>query len=104
THINGVATADGNRVVLTLVENPAGTFNFTLNDQADHLSGLGDNDASVTLDLAKAFVATDYDGDRLQLDSGAVVAINNDVPENNATTLQTQTVYEDGLTGQWTGM
>ena len=103
THINGVA--DGNRVVFTLVESPAGTFTLTLVDQVDHLSGLGDNDASVTLDLAKAFVATDFDGDFVQLDSGAVVAINNDVPANNAVTLGTQTVFEDGLNnGQSTGI
>ena len=80
THINGVATLDGGRVVFTLVEDPAGTFTFTLQDQVDHLTALGDNNASVTIDIAKAFVAKDSDGDTVPLDSGALVAINNDVP------------------------
>ena len=30
THVNGVALLDGDRVVFTLVESPAGTFTFTL--------------------------------------------------------------------------
>ena len=41
-------------------------------------------DATATIDLAKAFVVTDFDGDFVQLDSGAAVAIENDVPVNNA--------------------
>ncbi|MBR0810913.1 hypothetical protein JQ544_05235, partial [Bradyrhizobium diazoefficiens] len=83
THINGVST-DG-RTVFTLVESPAGTFTFTLLDQIDHVPNAdpsSDTDASQTIDLAKAFVATDFDGDFVQLDNGAVVAINNDVPTN----------------------
>ena len=49
-------------------------------------------------------MATDFDGDFVQLDSGAVVAIENDIPTNNTVTLGTQTVYEDGLNnGQSTG-
>ena len=107
THINGVATTDGNRVVFTLVESPAGTFTFNLVDQVDHVpnnAASGDIDVSQTVDLAKAFVATDFDGDFVQLDSGAVVAIENDIPTNNTVTLGTQTVYEDGLNnGQSTG-
>ena len=53
----------------------------------------------MTLDLAKAFVATDFDGDSVQLDSGASVAIENDVPANNATTL----ADEAGVRGRSAG-
>ncbi|WP_244622338.1 DUF5801 repeats-in-toxin domain-containing protein, partial [Bradyrhizobium ivorense] len=98
TEIDGVA---GGRVVFTLVDDGAGNFTFSLKDQVDHLpvnAASSDNDASVTIDIAKAFVVTDFDGDFVQLDNGAVVAIENDVPVNNATTLQQQTVFEDGLT------
>ena len=41
---------------------------------------------------------TDFDGDFVQLDSGATVAIENDIPVNNGTNLTLQTVCEDGLT------
>ena len=98
TEIDGIA---GGRVVFTLVDDGAGNFTFTLKDQVDHLplnAASGDNDVSVTVDIAKAFVVTDFDGDFVQLDSGATVAIENDVPVNNTTTLPVQTVFEDGLT------
>jgi hypothetical protein len=98
TEIDGVA---GGRVVFTLVDDGAGNFTFTLKDQVDHLplnAASGDSDASVTIDFAKAFVVTDADGDSIALDNGAVVAIENDVPVNNDTTLTVQTVFEDGLT------
>ena len=51
-----------------------------------------------TIDIAKAFVVTDADGDFVALDNGATIAIENDVPVNNTNTLTAQTVYEDGLT------
>ena len=98
TEIDGIA---GGRVVFTLVDDGAGNFTFTLMDQVDHLplnAASGDADATATIDLAKAFVVTDFDGDFVQLDNGATVAIENDVPVNNATTLTVQTVFEDGLT------
>ena len=98
TELDGVV---GGRVVFTLIDDGAGTFTFTLKDQVDHLplnAASGDGDATATIDFAKAFVVTDFDGDFVQLDSGATVAIENDVPVNNATTLQTATVFEDGLT------
>src|SRR5262249_49875753 len=72
----------------------------TLIDQVDHLpvnAASNDTDTSVTVDIAKAFVVTDKDGDFVQLDNGAVVAIENDVPVNNSTSLTQKTVFEDGL-------
>ena len=41
-------------------------------------------------------MVTDFDGDFVQLDNGATVAIENDVPINNATDLPSKTVFEDG--------
>ena len=88
TKVSGVA-ADG-RIVFTL-EQTAGTgtddptddaFTFTLIDQVDHLTELGDADASVTVDVGDAFVATDFDGDEVVLDGAVTVAIENDVPVN----------------------
>src|SRR4029077_6456093 len=108
TEIDGV-TSDG-RTVFTLVQTAGadatlGTaddvFTFSLKDQVDHLPlnvASGDNDATVTIDIAGAFVVTDFDGDPVALDNGAVIAIENDVPVNNGTLLTAQTVFEDGLT------
>ena len=48
-------------------------------------------------DLWVRLAALDFDGDDVQLDNGVSVAINNDVPENNDTTLDTRVVFEDGL-------
>ena len=87
--------------MFTLVDDGAGNFTFTLKDQVDHIplnAASGDDDASGDAGLAKAFVVTDFDGDFVQLDNGAVVAIENDVPINNRTVLPSKTVFEDGLT------
>ncbi len=95
TEIDGVA---GGRVVFTLVDDGAGNFVFTLKDQVDHLplnAASGDNDASVTIDIARAFVVTDADGDWVQLDNGATVAIENDIPVTASNTLVA--VDEDDL-------
>jgi len=95
TEIDGVA---GGRVVFTLVDDGAGNFMFTLKDQVDHLplnAASGDSDPSVTIDIARAFVVTDADGDSVQLDSGATVAIENDIPVTASNTLVA--VDEDDL-------
>lgn len=89
TEIDGVAgTGASARVVFTLVQTPGGDsqlgtsddiFTFTLKDQVDHATASGDS-STVSLDIAKAFVATDGDGDSTQLDNGATINIENDVP------------------------
>jgi hypothetical protein len=87
--VKGVA-ADG-RVVFEITQSTGtdaldptdDTFTFTLVDQVDHLplaTASGDDDASVEVDIAPAFVASDSDGDSIALDSGIIVAIENDVP------------------------
>ena len=93
--MNGVA---GARVVFTLVQTAGadtvlGTsddvFTFTLLDQVDHVplaTGGGDAE-TIALSLASVFVATDFDGDSVVIDAGATVTIENDVPANNAATV-----------------
>ena len=49
------------------------------------------------------FVATDFDGDSVVIDAGATVTIENDVPGQNAVTVNIN-VDEDELTGLSTGI
>src|SRR4029079_19232476 len=60
-------------------------------------SGAGD-DETIVLSLASVFVATDFDGDSIIIDAGATVTIENDVPGQNAVTVNIN-VDEDELTG-----
>ena len=106
TQVNGVA---GARTVFTLVQTagadtvlgtPDDVFTFTLLDQVDHVplaTGGGDAE-TIALSLASVFVATDFDGDSVIIDAGATVTIENDVPGQNAATVNIN-VDEDELTG-----
>ena len=58
---------------------------------------------TIALSLASVFVATDFDGDSVVIDAGATVTIENDVPANNAATVNIN-VDEDELTGLSTGI
>ena len=103
TQVNGVA---GARTVFTLVQTAGadavlGTrraFTFTLLDQVDHtpLATGGGDAETIALSLASVFVATDFDGDSVVIDAGATVTIENDVPANNAATVNIN-VDEDEL-------
>ena len=106
TQVNGVA---GARVVFTLVQTAGAdtvlgtsddTFTFTLLDQVDHtpLATGGGDAETIALSLASVFVATDFDGDSVVIDAGATVTIENDVPGQNAATVNIN-VDEDELTG-----
>ena len=55
-------------------------FKFTLTDQVDHNTALGDSDASVSVDIGSLFLAYDQDGDSTSLDGAILVNIQNDVP------------------------
>ena len=104
TQVNGVA---GARTVFTLVQTagadtvlgtPDDVFTFTLLDQVDHTplaTGAGDAE-TIALSLASVFVATDFDGDSVVIDAGATVTIENDVPGQNAVTVNIN-VDEDEL-------
>ena len=111
TQVNGVA---GARTVFTLVQTAGAdtvlgtvddTFTFTLLDQVDHtpLATGGGDAETIALSLASVFVATDFDGDSVVIDAGATVTIENDVPANNAATVNIN-VDEDELTGLSTGI
>ncbi|WP_210214451.1 hypothetical protein, partial [Mesorhizobium sp. M4A.F.Ca.ET.020.02.1.1] len=80
-------------------------FTFTLLDQIDHtpLATGGGDAETIALSLASVFVATDGDGDSVVIDAGASVTIENDVPQNNAATVNVN-VDEDELTGLSTGI
>ena len=69
-----------------------------------YAAGDGGGDAeTIALSLASVFVATDFDGDSVVIDAGATVTIENDVPANNAATVNIN-VDEDELTGLSTGI
>ena len=51
---------------------------------------------TIVLSLASVFVATDFDGDSVVIDAGATVTIENDVPGQNAATVNIN-VDEDEL-------
>ena len=97
----------GARTVFTLVQTagadtvlgtPDDVFTFTLLDQVDHVplaTGGGDAE-TIALSLASVFVATDFDGDSVVIDAGATVTIENDVPGQNAVTVNIN-VDEDEL-------
>ena len=79
---------------------PDDVFTFTLLDQVDHvpLATGGGDDETIVLSLASVFVATDFDGDSVVIDAGATVTIENDVPGQNAATVNIN-VDEDELRG-----
>jgi T1SS-143 domain-containing protein len=98
--INGVV-ADGPNaggVVFTIAPNGS-DFTFTLKDNVDHGAlDVGGGDAETTsLSLANVFTATDSDGDAIVINAGASVTIENDIPVNNAATVNLGTVHEDAL-------
>jgi T1SS-143 domain-containing protein len=72
------AEADG-REVFTLTLQDNGEFTFELSDQLDHADANGENNLPV--DLSSVIVATDADGDAITLDSGFVINVTDDVPE-----------------------
>src|SRR6185369_339483 len=98
TEIDGVIGAN---VVFTIVKSGS-DFVFTLKDNidsdADNNLATGEGDAFKTnLSLAGVFTATDTDGDKIIIDAGAIVTIENDIPANNGTTLTIGAVQEDAL-------
>ncbi len=74
----------GDRVVFRLHANDDGSFTFKLTDQLDHKAyySTGTDDAqTLTLDLSKFIVATDFDGDVANLGVGSIrVVVEDDVP------------------------
>ena len=80
-------SAGGDREVFTLTVGSNGSYAFTLKDQIDHPSlngGAGDNTENpltTALDLSKYIIATDGDGDKVKLATGAfTIQIRDDIP------------------------
>ena len=90
----------GDRQVFTLQITPAtGAYTFTLLDQLDHGLGANDTDeALIAINLSSIIVATDADGDSVPLTGGFIISVENDVPGQNAATVNIN-VDEDELTG-----
>ncbi len=74
------------------------TYTFTLLDQLDHTSGVGDS-ATFRINLSSAIKATDRDGDSITVASGFTITVENDVPVATSGGSEVQKVYEDALTG-----
>ncbi|VXC42498.1 conserved hypothetical protein [Pseudomonas sp. 8AS] len=82
--VNGVVSGTST-VVFTLSKGVDGNFTFILKDNIDHDSdadlGTGEGEAALeSLSLADVFVASDSDGDRVVIDAGASISIQNDAP------------------------
>ncbi|WP_456732059.1 T1SS-143 repeat domain-containing protein [Bradyrhizobium sp. USDA 3364] len=104
--MDGVVSGGPNngQVVFKLVQTAGGdgtfgtsddAFTFTLVNHVDN--GTGDANTT-TLNLNNVFTATDTDGDKVVIDDGASVTIQNDAPKQNAVTV-TIAVAEDMLPG-----
>ncbi|MBR1126117.1 VWA domain-containing protein, partial [Bradyrhizobium lablabi] len=94
------------RIVFQISAVGNGDFRFDLRDKIDHISdttgldGLGDT-GTLVLDLSKALVATDFDGDAVNLGLGSIlVSIENDVPVAGVSTAY---LDEDALSGNLGG-
>ncbi|EEF78887.1 retention module-containing protein [Methylophaga thiooxydans] len=88
------AEADG-REVFTLTLNENGDFTFALSDQLDHADANGEN--NLPLDLSSVIVATDADGDAITLESGFVINVTDDVPEQAGWLPEVGIVEEEAL-------
>ena len=89
-----VAEADG-REVFTLTLAADGSYSFELYDQLDHATGEGEN--NLPIDLSALIVATDGDGDSITLESGFVVNVTDDVPEEAGLLPEGGVVEEEAL-------
>src|SRR6185503_12237470 len=104
---NGSGFTAGDREVFTLTVGPNGSYTFTLKDQVDHPSqnnAIGDdseNSLPATLDLSHFIVATDGDGDFVNLASGTFkVDVQDDIPVLTGGTVSI-VVDEDDITTPW---
>ena len=93
---------------LEITDTETGAYTFTLLDQLDHVAGgagatltgaQNDDDQTLTLDFSGAIVATDEDGDQVELTGGFDIVVEDDIPAEAAFVEETVVVDEDGLSG-----
>lgn len=106
------ATAGG-RTVFTLTVNADGSWRFDLDDQLDHVDGLGENFDLITaadgstsvpsIDFSPVIVMTDFDGDPARLTAGQfTISVQDDVPialNDTGTVAAGQTLNVDAING-----
>ncbi len=104
---NGSGFTAGDREIFTLTVGPDGSYTFTLKDQVDHPSQnnvTGDdseNSLAATLDLSGFIVATDGDGDFVNLAPGTFeVDVQDDIPVLTGGTVSI-VVDEDDINTAW---
>lgn len=104
---NGSGFTAGDREIFTLTVGPDGSYTFTLKDQVDHPSQnnvSGDdseNSLAATLDLSSFIVATDGDGDFVNLAPGTFeVDVQDDIPVLTGGTVSI-VVDEDDINTAW---
>ncbi len=90
-----VMEAGPERVVFTLELQPNGDFAFRLYDQLDHAPGEGNN--NLPIEFAAVVVATDGDGDPVQLETGFTVNITDDTPREAGWIPVVRVVEEEAL-------
>jgi T1SS-143 domain-containing protein len=92
---NTLIAEAGGRKVFTLTLEANGDFVFALHDQLDHPEGNGEN--NLPLDLSSVIVAKDADGDAITLESGFVINVTDDVPEEASLLPEVGIVEEEAL-------
>ncbi|WP_041465740.1 T1SS-143 repeat domain-containing protein [Chlorobium limicola] len=78
------ATSADGRTIFTLRVNADGSYEFTLQDQIDHigaLTGGAGDDQLISLDLSGSIIARDRDGDPLVVNSNSfIISVEDDLP------------------------
>ncbi|KRR21582.1 DUF5801 repeats-in-toxin domain-containing protein [Bradyrhizobium retamae] len=107
TGVAGSGFSGGDREVFTLTVGADGFYTFTLKDQIDHPTlnnaegDNGENILTTSLDLSAFIVATDGDGDHINLGEGTFkIEIQDDIPVLTGASIS-RTVDEDDILTPW---
>ncbi|MDE5452826.1 VWA domain-containing protein [Bradyrhizobium sp. CSA112] len=107
TGVVGSGFSGGDREVFTLTVGADGSYIFTLQDQIDHPTlnnaegDNGENILTTSLDLSAFIVATDGDGDHINLGEGTFkIEIQDDIPVLTGASIA-RTIDEDDILTAW---